>query len=321
MNNKLKLTYGTDPEIMALDLEHGKIVSSLNIIPNTKHNPLELKGGIKMYSDNVLIEASMPHADSVKGIVDRIGDAISQMQKKLGLSHMLMPLASHTYHDLPPKPDDELVMKWLRDEVPSDAVPQEWQVGCSPNYDAYAPIENNQRKQKPFADGLRSGSFHLHIGNANYEHPDEDRILTAESKIQAIKLLDVYVGCASVLFDKDGTSVARRNLYGKAGEFRPTPYGVEYRVLGNYALRHPKLVELVYDLADLAMSHINDGSAEVFMDGIDFATVQAAINEGNPRLARMVIDDSWLPAKLWDRVFKASNTTFASDSMLRNWGI
>jgi len=58
-----------------------------------------------------------------------------------------------------------------------------------------------------------------------------------------IKALDAYLGLPSVLFEKDGM---RRTLYGKAGAYRPTPYGVEYRVLSNFWLTEEKYMRWVY---------------------------------------------------------------------------
>jgi hypothetical protein len=317
-HGKLNLSFGTDPEVMVLNTDTNKIVSSIPVVKRNKHNPIDLGDGVKVYADNVLLESSMPPEFTVADIVDGIGSALTKVQKFLGLSNRMAPVAAHVFDDLPPRPDDDLVLKWLEDLVPPDAIAEEWQVGCSPNWDAYGEC---QRKQTPFQNGLRSGSFHLHIGNADWADGKDTRLLTPKSKIMAIKLLDIYVGCASVLFDKDPSSAARRALYGKAGEFRPTPYGIEYRVLGNYALRHPELVTLVYDLAAHAMTHIEDDSATFMMESFDFNMVQAAINESNTRLARLMLDDSWLPARLYDKLGDLQDKNYTEDSTLLNWGI
>ncbi len=44
---------------------------------------------------------------------------------------------------------------------------------------------------------------------------------------------DLFLGLPSAGADKQGK---RRELYGKAGRYRPTSYGIEYRVLSNYWL-------------------------------------------------------------------------------------
>ena len=45
-----------------------------------------------------------------------------------------------------------------------------------------------------------------------------------------VKSMDVLLGAGSCFYDKDRK---RRQLYGKAGAFRPKAYGVEYRSLSN----------------------------------------------------------------------------------------
>jgi hypothetical protein len=56
-----------------------------------------------------------------------------------------------------------------------------------------------------------------------------------------VRELDYYLGLPSLKWDTDGR---RRKLYGKAGAFRPKPYGLEYRVLSNKWLSDEKLIGL-----------------------------------------------------------------------------
>ena len=57
-----------------------------------------------------------------------------------------------------------------------------------------------------------------------YENPDVD------TSLALVKYMDAFLGIPSVVKDKDKK---RRSLYGKAGCFRLTDYGVEYRVLSS----------------------------------------------------------------------------------------
>ncbi|OYV41139.1 MAG: hypothetical protein B7Z80_02685 [Rhodospirillales bacterium 20-64-7] len=63
--------------------------------------------------------------------------------------------------------------------------------------------------------------------------------------------MDYFLGIHSLLWDKDGT---RRKLYGKAGAFRPKPYGMEYRVLSNRWLDSPDLTRWVYNTVQAGMA-------------------------------------------------------------------
>ena len=70
-------------------------------------------------------------------------------------------------------------------------------------------------------------------------------------------MLDVYLGLDSLTYDKD---VERRELYGKAGAFRPKEYGVEYRVLSNAWLISPLLMGRVYDITVLTTDIYRQGA-------------------------------------------------------------
>jgi hypothetical protein len=58
------------------------------------------------------------------------------------------------------------------------------------------------------------------------------------------------------MWDKDAT---RRQLYGKAGAFRPKPYGMEYRVLSNRWLDSEPLMRWVYNTLQTAMADAFSG--------------------------------------------------------------
>lgn len=56
-----------------------------------------------------------------------------------------------------------------------------------------------------------------------------------KDKLLLIKYIDEYVGMKSVQLDKD---TKRKLLYGKAGCFRLTDYGIEYRTIGGGCIDH-----------------------------------------------------------------------------------
>ena len=63
---------------------------------------------------------------------------------------------------------------------------------------------------------------HIHVGYDNHD---------IEYSANIIKAMDLFLGVPSVIIDKD---TKRKLLYGKAGAFRPQPWGCEYRVLSNF---------------------------------------------------------------------------------------
>jgi hypothetical protein len=74
----------------------------------------------------------------------------------------------------------------------------------------------------------------------------------------------------------------RKQLYGKAGAFRPKPYGAEYRVLSNFWVFDTKLTGWVYDQLPRILLH---GA-----DPLDGKTIQACINNNDAKLAAKLVD-------------------------------
>lgn len=108
-----------------------------------------------------------------------------------------------------------------------------------------------------------------------------------EEEIQnLVQFLDVVVGNVCVLLDQGEGATKRREAYGRAGCFRYTPYGVEYRVLSNFWLKHPFLVQFVCGIVRDATSWFTAGIHNEFMDLFpDKFDIIDAINENNTELA------------------------------------
>ena len=74
------------------------------------------------------------------------------------------------------------------------------------------------------------------------------------NRLWVIRMCDLFLGIPSLLLDRDPTSKDRRKLYGGAGSHRiRNKYGVEYRSLSNFWVSRPSLVELIYNLATVAV--------------------------------------------------------------------
>lgn len=295
MKTPLDITLGSDPELMLFDIEQNKMVSAIKVLRNDKKTPTSLGDGILMYADNVLVETAFPPAFTKKDFVETIRKAMQRMQMALGRKFKLHPQAAYTFSE------DELDDK------------KAWESGCDPNYDVY---ECKANLPADFTSGLRTGSFHIHVGNQAWEKDKTGPLLTDESKAIAIKLMDIFVGVPSVIFDRDYSAPNRRKLYGKAGEHRPTPYGIEYRVLGNYVIRNPGMIELVVDLVEHAMDHIRNGTGEDLLHAMNSELVQQAINTSSTVAAMEVLKAAQLPVPLMQRCW----TDFHVD-LYREWNI
>lgn len=295
----MKLTLGSDPEMHIFDNEKQKIVSSIPILKRDKHNPIQLAGGVKLYADNVLAEIAHPPVCSPDEGVSLFRTIFKSVREFLGSRYSLLAQAAHVYDK------DELGLP-TKDAAGEETNPA-WATGCNPNNDAYIERQN---PRVDFRDGLRTGSFHIHVGH--------DKLVTMQDKAEAAKLLDIYVGCPSVIFDRDPTASSRRRYYGRAGEFRDTPYGVEYRTLGNYPLRTPEMTKLVFDLVCHACTHIEAGTVKDVLSIKNIQqSAQLAINGGDASIAKKVIDRSHTPASLIMRI----NQAYEVPSFEKAWGL
>lgn len=159
---------------------------------------------------------------------------------------------------------------------------------------------------------MRSAGGHLHLGSLDAFHgPMKDGKPTdSEKTIQLVNLLDLFVGLPCVLIDRDPQAAKRRRIYGRAGEHRLPPHGVEYRVLSNFWLRNYILMSFVFGQARLALAVWNSSFQrattiynpktgiydplkpltpnhyERLMATVDMKLVAKAINTNNLKLAK-----------------------------------
>lgn len=221
---KIVLKIGADPEMFVRDKRTGKIVSAHDLLPGTKTEPHKVPlGAIQV--DGVAAEFNIDPVTDSGNFLKNIGSVVGSLQSTIG-------------------PDFELVSEpyTIFDEAYFKSLPDETrELGCNPDYNAWT----GQVNDKP--DGgtyMRTAAGHIHIGWTENEDP-RDRTHFEDCQVIA-KNLDYYLGLYSLMWDQDKT---RRSLYGKAGSFRPKPYGVEYRPLSNVWLRTPQLQRWVFDAA------------------------------------------------------------------------
>jgi hypothetical protein len=90
------------------------------------------------------------------------------------------------------------------------------------------------------------------------------------------------------MMDTSPESLARKELYGKAGAYRPTKYGVEYRVMSNYFASSPKFVKIIYDLTKDALSIMERGDDDKLVHDLGGKDeICGVINSGNSSLAQL----------------------------------
>lgn len=253
-----KITIGADPELFIINEKTKKVISSVGKIPGEKGNPYvadDMPAGFGLETDNILAEFNIPPVSDEASFVNNIEymkGYIDKFVKNLDPDYGILCAASKTVD---------------KNQLQS---PQAQLFGCDVDYNAYTEAPNP--KPKGSRTNLRSAGFHIHIG---YENPNID------TSVLLVKYLDMYLGVPSVIYDKDKR---RRSLYGKAGCFRLTSYGVEYRVLSSAMMKDVETLQFVWKQVQKALVAAARGTSLV-----DSEYVIKAINESDAELAQRIV--------------------------------
>lgn len=251
------ITIGSDPEVFIYNTKTKKVVSAIDKIPGVKGTPYTegLPEGYGLQTDNILAEFNIPPVKDGNSFIHHIEfmkDYIRNFVKNID-------------------PDLDILCQ-ASAKVPTKELkhPQAKEFGCMPDYCIYHEGPNVVSSAKRTT--LRSCGFHIHVG---YENPNID------TSLDILRYIDAYVGIPSILYDTDSE---RRKLYGKAGCFRLTDYGFEYRTLSSYWIDdHTRLGFIWRQLSNALDGYI---SGKSIPNGVD---VQNIINNNNVDLAIQII--------------------------------
>ena len=250
---------GSDPEMFIINKETGDVVSSIGMIPGEKGDPWVDECWPKGYGleiDNVLAEFNIPPARTKIDFISSMNfmkSYIRNFVQKVNPNYDILCAASKLV------PEDQLNHPIAK------------LCGCSVDYNAYT--EEANPKPKGELTNLRSAGEHIHFSYNDFN---------VDSSLYLIKLFDIFLGLPSVIFDRDRK---RRSLYGKAGCFRLTPYGFEYRVLSAKMYSTDELMDITWDGIMAAISAFNRGFK------YDSKDVVRAINTSNKKLAVAILQD------------------------------
>lgn len=260
------VTIGADPEMFIIDTaENNKVISSIGMIPGKKGESFvdpKWAEGFGLETDNVLAEFNIPPCTSRVEFVTYIEfmkDYVRGFVKKVKASYDIQCVASRIVDA------DQLT------------TPESMEFGCDADYNVYTESVN----EKPKCDdaNLRSAGFHVHVGYDGFN---------TNTSLHLVRMLDLFLGIPSILVDPD---TKRRSLYGKAGNFRLQPWGVEYRVLSSFMMSSDDLVSKVYNNTMSAINIYNDyGTID-----IDPELVKHIINDNDKTKAKQVIKKYNIP--------------------------
>jgi hypothetical protein len=237
----MNILIGADPELFVK--HQGNIVSGFGLIKGDKKDPFLVDNGA-VQVDGMALEFNIDPAKNEAEFVYNINSVMAQLKDMVPEFEVVAQPTAHFSRD-------------YMSAQPKEAL----ELGCDPDFDAWRDGTVNVKpdQDKP----MRTGAGHIHIGWC--EDEDASCPIHLSSCIAITKQMDAYLGVASVLFDAD---TERREMYGKAGAFRPKTYGVEYRVLSNFWLSSPELISFVYQTAMLAMDELVKGNRAFECEGM-----------------------------------------------------
>ena len=251
-----QILVGSDPEIFVK--QNGQFVCAHNLIPGTKENPHKVeKGAVQV--DGFALEFNIDPAANVE-------DFILNHDTVMGILARMVP-----GYELAPVPVADFTKAYM------EAQPAEARIlGCDPDFDAYTGMANI----KPQADlPMRTASGHVHIGWGKdmEDHVEQCRAVAVQ--------MDFYLGLPSLFYDND---TRRRSMYGKAGCYRPKPYGAEYRTLSNAWLLSRERMAWVFNQVQEGMKQLMDGKDLLSTYG----SVAEIINNSDKKEAQRIIKDA-----------------------------
>lgn len=278
---------GADPEIFVK--KNGKAVSAYGLVEGDKKNPKKTSRGAYQV-DGMALEFNIDPAPANnfeefnKNIVQTIKDLRADVDK------------TYSFNPSPVQEFDEEYIEQQPDEAK--------ELGCDPDFNAYT------MEQNPRPDGtrnFRTGAGHIHVGwGADIPVDNKEHF---EICANFIKHLDATVGMFMVVIDRDPR---RRELYGKAGAFRPKPYGVEYRTPSNVWITSREKRALIFSLIGKAIFNASSGESVASLIGMNEQTVQDVINTGQVASANAILQafvfSRWDPnLALYNKVKEAVN--------------
>jgi len=252
------VSIGSDPECFVFAGE--KLRPAFEILPSK--DDAAFSACIKIYWDGFQAEYSHQHAfHTIEGHRTQTRWALGELSRKARLANV-EPSYLSTRNVVPVETEG------LRTEYVM--------LGCKPSMNAYGL--HGDDPGDPYELPIRFSGGHIHLGIPKLSNP---------MRIRIVKTMDAILGLyATVLFayEIEGDGVLRRKYYGLPGEFRPTKYGLEYRVLSSAWLQSPELHDSIFNLAvmsaNFAMSrHYKKWIApeRAVIDCIKFGEVESAM--------------------------------------------
>lgn len=254
----MQLLIGADPEVFVK--QGDKFISAHDMVKGSKKHPLPVRNGA-VQVDGMALEFNIDPAATEEEFLFNVVDVMDQLKAMVPKFEVVAtPVAEFGAEYIAAQPEEAKIL------------------GCDPDFNAWDMKENiPPNAELPF----RTAAGHIHIGWTDKANVKD--ILHLGMIEGLVKQLDFFLGLPSVVFDDD---VKRREMYGKAGAFRPKPYGCEYRTLSNKWLTSKGLMSLVYRNVHEAVNQLLAG--ETMFE--KYGDIQHVINTSDKHAALTILD-------------------------------
>lgn len=258
------VSFGADPEGF-FENEKGAIIGSELVIP--EELPV---GNGTVVRDGVQLEIHVRPAASRKVFIENLSSTMMGLNQFInGQKDVKMSFKS--------------VIKMSKGQM-NKLSDKSRLLGCAPSLNAYD--ESAELGVNPATYMRRSAGGHVHLGV-------NERLKGAAPFI--VKTCDALLGNQSVLIDRESLQAIRRRVYGRAGEYRIQPHGLEYRTLDNFWLKSVPLANFVLAMARNSVKVIDTcyrkwDAWAALQDCVDQELIRKAINKNDPDLAWKNLD-------------------------------
>ena len=275
---KIGCTIGGDPEFFVAT-KASKILSADKFFPS-KHNPIVINYcdmhdvPNKLFFDGIQAEMAISYSRCREYVNYNIFSIFQNVYNKIGEDHKIVL-----------KPSVKVQKK-----VIDEAAPEAREFGCLPDFNAYT-CTTNTIAMDASAHPFRYAGGHVHLGVSSAYLSKKSREYKVAHKevnhLRIIKCLDLILSIPTLFLDNEVGAKRRRTKYGKAGCFRPTPYGIEYRTPSCWWLKSPFTSSLVTGLARIAWNLVVYGEDAALYKKlkIDTNDVRGIIDESDTKEA------------------------------------
>lgn len=241
MGRKPQITVGADPEIFVENV-FGKIIPAFSFLPEQKDGIGNLTSEFRNYGmsyhDGLQAEFTILEGGCLEEMCNYNFYGLKRILDEAIKFDPSAKLSAKTCIEIP-----TTQLKFYKENT--------IRLGCKPSFNAYGL---DVQFPSTYDATIRSTGGHMHFGYIR-----TDLKLSKIPPYDIAKALDRIIGIISVSLFAGYENPIRRKFYGLPGEFRVTPYGMEYRTLSNAWLFHPIVTHLVWDLARLSLLMLSNG--------------------------------------------------------------